>query len=460
MLRRVASAFAVSSMLALACSANDTAPQSARGGTGAGNESSSTSAGGGSSGTKARAGESGSESRGGGLPSHGGAGSDSGGGSISTPGDALGAHPFEPSVVTRGGTMTFKNVGAPGWWPRRIDRDVGDTACDYKDGSDTWGGHCCMKQQHTESDTLAPFDAEMTLILKAIDVKQLAVYQPRSTAAGAWQRVTDWDDRSGASRNLWFTQKGDGSRQFPGTLSKNDCVGYLSQEPVFSCGDGRDYYCPDDAGVLHRGFSGSKLIVMLASMSFDDADVQACDEDAAGHPGPWVALVASELIRDGGRKWNGLCNCYSKTGSVGDGCGEINVFEVVMDDNEYSNREFASTGVRSYQAGHVGGAVCGSACDRDALPDDVEVVDACAKRGYEAGPELAIGGDTDGCPVWRRPEGDRYLFILLDEQKRTIQVGVVHPGAIPEAAAALLPELPSDLSRSAIDNLVDLRLPQ
>lgn len=458
MLRRVASAGAVSLLLALACSANDIVPQPASSAAGANNGSSATSAGAGSGGKAAQGGETNTAARAGSLPTSGG--NASGGAPASTPDDALGAHPFEPGAITRGGTMTFRNVGAPGWWPRRIEREAGDAACDYKDGTDTWGGHCCMKQQNTESTSLAPFDEEMTLILKAIDVKQLAIYQPLATAAGDWQRVTDWDDRSGAGHNLWFTQKGDGGARFPGVLSNNDCVGYLSQEPLFSCGDGRDYFCPDDPGVLHRGFSGSKLIVMLASMSFDDAGVKACDKDAAGQPGPWFALVASELIRDGGRKWNGLCNCYSKTGSVGDGCGEINVFEVVMDGNEYSNREFASTGVRSFQAGHVGGAVCGSGCDRDALPDDVEVVDACVKRAYEAGPELTIGGDTDGCPVWRRPEGDRYFFILLDEKKRAIQVGVVHPGAIPEAAAALLPELPSALSRSVIDNLVDLRLPQ
>jgi len=317
-----------------------------------------------------------------------------------------------------------------------------------------------MKQQATDSTTLAPFDEEMTLILKAIDVKQLAVYQPESTAMGAWQRVTDWDRRRGSGNNLWFTQKGDGSPTFPGDLTKNDCVGYLSQAPLFPCGDGSNYYCPSDPGVLHRGFSGSKLIVFLASMSFDDAAVAACDGDGAGHAGPWVAFVASELIRDGGRKWNGLCNCYSKTGSVGDGCGEINVFEVVMDGNDYSNREFASTGVRSFQAGHVGGAVCGSGCDRGAFAGDVEVVDACAKTAYSTGPEIAVAGDTDGCPVWRRPDGDRYFFILLDEAERMIQVGVIHPAAIPARAAGVLPALPGKLSRSTIDALLDLRLPE
>jgi hypothetical protein len=365
-----------------------------------------------------------------------------------------------PSTPTRGGTMTFTNVGASGWWPRRIEREPGDPACDYKDGTDTWGGHCCMKENATTSSELSPFDEEMTLIMKAIDVKQLAVYQPVSSERDvSWRRVTAWDSRTGGD-NLWFTQEGDGSPEFPGDLTQNDCVGYVMQAPVFDCGDGRDYYCPDDPGVLHEGFTGSKLVVFLASMSFDDARVAGCDGDGQGHPGPWVAFVASELVRDGGRKWNGLCNCYSKSGSVGDGCGEINVFEVVMDDNDFSNREFMSTGVRSFQAGHVGGAVCQASCDRDDFPADVEVIDACAQSAYAAGPELSVGGDTDGCPVWRRPEGDRYFFILLDRPERTIQVGIVHPANIPEAARAVLPEIPANLARMDVDALLGMRLPQ
>jgi hypothetical protein len=375
------------------------------------------------------------------------------------PGDALGAFPFTPSTVTRGGTMTFTNVGAPGFWPRRIEREAGDPACDYKDGTDTWGGHCCMTRHETDSTTLSPFDEEMTLILKAIDVKQLAIYQPADPGAD-YRRVTAWDSRSGDAQNLWFTQQGDGSTSFPGDLSPNDCVGYVMQEPLFECGDGRDYFCPNDDGILHRGYSGSKLVVFLGSMNFDDEGVAACSGDGEGHPGPWVAFVASELVRDGGRKWNGACNCYSKTGSVGDGCGEINVFEVVMDNNDFSNREFASTGVRSYQAGHVGGAVCQASCQRDQFPDDVEVVDACAGSAYERGPVIEVDGSTDGCPVWRRPDGDRYFFILLDEQRREIQVGIVHPANVPAALAPWLPELPATVSRAAIDAVLELRLPE
>ena len=400
---------------------------------------------------------------GGSEPGSGGLDSGTGGGGLGggagSPGDALGPYPVDPSTVTQGGTITFTNIGAPGWWPRRLDRDWGDPDCDYRDDTDTWGGHCCMTQYTTSSETLSPFDEEMTLILKAIDVRQLAVYQPvDSTPQSGWHRVSSWDRRVGVAQNLWFTQSGAGSTEFPGDLTGDDCVWYLMREPVFECATA-DYYCPDDPGINHQGWSGSKLVVFLASMTFDDAGVLACGSTEAGHPGPWVAFVASELIRDGGRKWNGLCNCYSATGSVGDGCGEINVFEVVMDDNEYSNRDFMSTGVRSFQEGHVGGSVCGASCDPNAYAPDADVLDACAGQAYTSGPVVEAGGASDGCPVWRRPVGDRYFMILLDEQRRTIQVAIIHPENVPAAAAELLPELPANVGRGSIDGLIDLRLP-
>lgn len=375
-------------------------------------------------------------------------------------GEGLGAYPVDPTPPSRGGTMTFTNVGAPGSWPRRINRPNGDPACTYKDGKDTWGGVCCMKEQQTTSTKLAPFDEEMTLILKAIDVKQVAVYQPGQNDGTNWGLVSAWDRRTKTGQNLGFTQGPTPETQTDGQFQTSDCVHYLAQTSTFDCGDGKDYFCPNDVGVKQKGWSGSKLFVLLGSMSFDDGGVKACNGGGQGHPGPWVALVASELIRDGGRKWNGLCNCYSKTGSVGDGCGEINLFEVVMDNNQYSNREFASTGVRSFQAGHVGGNVCGTGCSRNAFAADVEVVDACNKTAYAQGPEIAVGGASAGCPVWKRPEGDRYFIVLLDEATRTIQVGIVHPGKVPAGIAPLLPAIPKAVPRSTIDALVGLRLPQ
>jgi hypothetical protein len=297
----------------------------------------------------------------------------------------------------------------------------------------------------------------MTLLLKAVRVRQLAVYQPATS--GDWRRVSSFDDRSGTTHNLWATQSGNGSGEFPGDFTGNDCVWYIAQAGSFDCGDGRDYYCPDDPGIKHLGWSGSKLIVLLTSMVFDDAGMKACSSTGAGAPGPWIAFVASELTRDGGRKWNGLCNCYSKTGTVGDGCGEINLFEVVMDGNTYSNREFISTGVRSFQSGHVGGNVCGTGCSRSAFPAQQDVVNACTKAGYSKGPTLTMNGTVEGCPVWVRPEGDRYLIALLDAQRRVIQVAMLHPKTLPDALAPLLPNLPAQLSDATVGALAELRLP-
>lgn len=367
---------------------------------------------------------------------------------------------LDDSAVTLGGTITFKNIGEAGWWPRRLNKPNGDAACNYKDGEDTWGGVCCMEMHETISDKLSPFDEEMTLIFKAIQLKQLAVYQPASDAEDAvWTRSSFWDSRNDGAENLFFTKSGDEHAVFNGNLTNDDCVWYVMQNKSFECENWEQYYCPDDAGINHLGWSGSKMILFLGNMDFDDGGVSSCDGGGVGHPGPWTAFVASELIRDGGRKWNGLCNCYSKTGSVGDGCGEINVFEVVMDNNDWSNREFISTGVRSYQNGHVGGSVCGSDCNRNDYADNVDVIDACAKEAFGAGPEVVSGGASDGCPVWRRPVGDRYFMILLDEHTRTIQVAMIHPAKIPPAAKELLPLVPASLNRQIVDALIGMRLP-
>ncbi len=43
--------------------------------------------------------------------------------------------------------------------------------------------------------------------------------------------MTAWDSRTKSSENLWFTQEGDGSADFPGDLTQNDCVGYVAQAP-------------------------------------------------------------------------------------------------------------------------------------------------------------------------------------------------------------------------------------
>ena len=63
-------------------------------------------------------------------------------------------------------------------------------------------------------------------------------------------------------------------------------------------------------------------------------------------------------------------------------------------------------------------------------------------------------------PAWRRAQDDRFYLLLLDERSRVVQVAVIHPAAIPQAARAIVPALPNTVPRTAIDGLLNLRLPQ
>ena len=62
---------------------------------------------------------------------------------------------------------------------------------------------------------------------------------------------------------------------------------------------------------------------------------------------------------------------------------------------------------------------------------------------------------------FRRPSaGFRYFLILFDVESRTVQMAMVHPQNVPAALAPILPALPGQVSRAAIDALLQLRLPR
>jgi hypothetical protein len=167
-------------------------------------------------------------------------------------------------------------------------------------------------------------------------------------------------------------------------------------------------------------------------------------------------------MRDGWGKYH-PCHCYANTNAgVGDGCGEINVFEVISEKEgtQYGNRDLISTGLRSYQFGSLGGSVCGAdTCKASDFAADSDLVDACAKKSVSGGAVVVADQGGGGCPVWQRPKDDRYFLALLDEKTRSVQIAIVHPSRIPSALAPLLPGLSSKLPRSLVDALAELRLP-
>ncbi|WP_395848743.1 cell wall protein YJL171C/Tos1 domain-containing protein [Cystobacter fuscus] len=381
--------------------------------------------------------------------------------------------PSNTGPATRGGTMTFTNIGATGYWGRRIEASEGDPRCDVEARwiSYPWGGkeYCCRTKHQVTTNRLSPYNEQMTLVLEGpLRVKQFAVYQPVAEPTGKWAIKSFWDRRAPTTfHNLHISGPGD-KTPFTGDLG-NNCAFYAMQDHKFPCGPGSNPYCPGSA-LDYDGWPGSKLVVLLASMPYaDDPTLKPLScikpgEDERQQDAPWIGFSPSELNRDG---WSGYhpCHCFANTnGAVGDGCGQINVFEVVAESSgsKWGNRDIISTGLRSFQVGSLGGSVCGIAgCGIGQFDPGSDLLDARALKAMAQGAVIDADNRASAyAPVWRRPLDDRYFAILLDEQSRVVQVMILHPGNLPGAARALLPALPNEVSRAAIDGLVGLRVPQ
>lgn len=375
------------------------------------------------------------------------------GGSADSGGDdGLGPAEFDEGELddpSNGGTITFTQIGAAGWYPSRRDPAIGPCDAYEADG-------CCMAQHEVTGDHLTPWDEDLVLTLRGpMLVEQLAVYGPAGDDAGDWRLVSGWTQD--VAQGVTF----DGGADFDGAVG-TECLVDVATDRDFPCGAGSEPYCPPSSDPQHLGFAGSKLFVVLASMPHVDerAVGEPCSASSDGNwwDAPWIGLSLGELARAGAFS---DCQCYAKNPEewwLGDGCGQFNVFEVVNDNNEFRNLDVFSTNFFGY-AGYVGEGPCGAQCDVSALAPEVDLIDkaqdAEAAAGAEASPTQGPGA------AFRRPtQGYRYFLILMDAGSRTVQLAVVHPLQIPASVGALLPALPFTLPRSAVDALLDLRLPQ
>ncbi len=384
--------------------------------------------------------------------------------------------PLEPSndgEPSKGGTLTFTNIGAQGYWGRRIEAEPGDPRCDVQ--SETidfgWGSESCCRTKHeVTSDRLTPFNEQLSLVLDGpLRIKALTVYQPLAETNGPWAIRSFWDRRT-PDQPYNFHFAGPNQTEALGGDLGNGCTTFAMQERPFPCGPGSDPYCPGSE-VDYYGWEGSKLVVMLASMPYaDDPDMLSLSCIDAGQnereqDSPWVGISPSELNRDG---WSGYnpCHCFNNTpgGQLGDGCGQINVFEVIAEASgaQWGNRDIISTGIRSYQVGSLGGVTCGiESCGIEHFPADADLVDVNSLTALTHGAVIDADdrASAEG-PAWRRALDDRYYLFLLDEQSRTVQVAVIHPGKVPSAVQPILPTLPNVLPRSVVDGFLELRLPE
>ncbi len=383
------------------------------------------------------------------------------------------AVPTNTGVVTRGGTLTFTNIGATGYWGRRIEAQPGDPRCDVQ--SETidfgWGSEfCCRTKHEVKSNLLTPFNEQLSMVLDGpLRVKQFAVYQPLAGNGGPWAIRSFWDRRAPDSPYNFHFSGPKKESVFNGDLG-NSCTFFAMQQRKFPCGPGSDPYCPG-SDLDYDGWPGSKLVVVLASMPYADDPAMkplsciAKDQNEREQDSPWIGISPSELNRDG---WSGYhpCHCFNNTknGQLGDGCGQINVFEVIAEASgaQYGNRDIISTGIRSYQVGSLGGVTCGiQSCGIDKFPADADLLDVNSLTAMKAGAVIDANNPAmkEG-PGWRRAQDDRFYLFLLDESSRVVQVAVIHPAQVPQAAKQIIPALPNTVPRSVIDGFLNLRLPQ
>lgn len=205
--------------------------------------------------------------------------------------DGLGPATFDEGELdppSHGGTITFEQIGAAGWYPSRRDPAVGP--CDTYDE-----GQCCLAQHEVPGEQLTPWDEDLVLTLRGpMQVEQLAVYQPRD--ADAWALVSAWD--ADTSEGLSFQ----GDEAFEGEVG-TECLVDVATDAVFECGPGSSPYCPESDVDQHLGWAGSKLFVVLARMPHaDEMPVGApCSEGTDGNwwDAPWIGLSHGELMRAG-----------------------------------------------------------------------------------------------------------------------------------------------------------------
>ena len=417
---------------------------------------------GGGSGGGDGAGGSGGSGSGGRAPAASGgntAGGDGGRASAGSGGKAGGPGGLGPfsgldaGTISHGGTVTFQNIGAVGSYP---------SVCAPQSA-----GMCCRQSHDLDDDHLTPWNEELVMTLRGpMVVKQVAVYTPPPAAAAAaapWRLAGGWDARAPAAAwGVSFTGDAAPRTVFGSGTIGSVCLVNLATDQPFGCGPSSSPYCAASAPNKNRGWSGSKLFVLLASMPHIGAgavpaEASCADASNGWTDAPWIGLSVGELIRAGAFS---TCQCYEVTQYHGDGCGQLNAFEVINDNDttgNYKNLELFSSNFFGYGGGF--GGPCGTnTCNTAGLDASVDLV---SKKAEAA--EGGLGSQTprlSPAAFFRRPSsGFRYFLVLFDVATRTVQLAVVHPQNVPAALAPILPALPEQVDRATIDALAQLRLP-
>jgi hypothetical protein len=376
-------------------------------------------------------------------------------------GGGLGMFPgLDAGPVSDGATITFQMIGASGMYPSR--RDPAKGPCDVENM-----GTCCLTNQVETGTQLNPWNEELSATLRGpMLVKQMAVYQPAAGTSGPWNLTSSWDARTPtAGTNIAFSgPPTPGATGFAGVVG-NKCLVDVSTGKDFPCGAGSVPYCPAPGAGQHKyyGWAGSKLYIWLATFphygSGAITNAQNCNNSTTDgwYDAPWIGISHGELVRQG--LYNG-CHCYSypSNPNAGNGCGQLNAFEVVNDNNAYKNLDVFSTNFFGY-GGYVGEGPCGTGCNVASLPAAVDLVNKKTGNTEAAAGAISTPKMGPGAAFRRPATGYRYVIVLFDVASRTVQQAFIHPGAVPASIGGLLPGLPAQVPQTTIDALIALRLP-
>ena len=225
------------------------------------------------------------------------------------------------------------------------------------------------------------------------DAGYVVLGQSFYSAIAALLPVSPWDARAPAAAwGVSFTGDAAPKTAFGSGTVGSVCLVNLATDQPFGCGPSSSPYCAANSPNKNRGWAGSKLFVLLASMPHVGAGTgevptsASCADSSNGWTdAPWIGLSIGELIRAGAFS---SCQCYEVTQYHGDGCGQVNAFEVINDNDtsgNYKNLELFSSNFFGYGGG-LGGPCGTNTCDTAGLDGAVDLV---AKKAEAAQGALA-----------------------------------------------------------------------
>ncbi|KAJ9118159.1 hypothetical protein QFC22_004063 [Naganishia vaughanmartiniae] len=246
-------------------------------------------------------------------------------------------HIVEPAIIA-GGRMTaikYTNVGGSGSYQRVTNMIPGKgiTCVSPND--------FCVKSPVSVSGSLAPFDADLTLVFSGpLTIYNISVYQPANDSPSAdWTKVSRFKAEKANPKNLVFMNNLGGTKSgvwdacggASQSYASGDLVGSVStaNEEVFNgfvprgldvnimtsaeCSSSK---CPGFyRGTSNVGWSGSKLFVL-------EFDMPGGNDNPDKPPAIWA--LNGEVVRS--TQYG--CNCRGMGGENGaGGCGELDILE-------------------------------------------------------------------------------------------------------------------------------------